>query len=209
MPTTTNFGWTTPADTDLVKDGAAAIRTLGSGVDTSFVDLKGGTTGQYLTKATNTDLDFTWKTLDPFIGVKATKSGDQSLSNSTSTAITWDVEQYDTSAIHSTSTNTSRFTVPSGKGGYWQLNAVISFNTNASGSRYILVKKNGTTDVGQVEFVASSASYNAGWYNATYDLVAGDYLEIFGFQNSGGSLAVRGDATAFGMSCVTFTYRGV
>jgi len=60
MPTTTNFGWTTPADTDLVKDGASAIRTLGSGIDTSFVDLKGGTTGQLLSKASNTDLDFSW-----------------------------------------------------------------------------------------------------------------------------------------------------
>ncbi len=40
MPTTSNFGWTTPADKDLVKDGAAAIRTLANGVDTSFVDLK-------------------------------------------------------------------------------------------------------------------------------------------------------------------------
>lgn len=60
MPSTTNFGWTTPADTDLVKDGASAIRTLGNGIDTSFVDLKGGTTGQILSKASNTDLDFTW-----------------------------------------------------------------------------------------------------------------------------------------------------
>jgi hypothetical protein len=60
MPTTTNFGWTTPADTDLVKDGASAIRTLGNGIDTSFLDLKGGTTGQVLSKASNTDLDFTW-----------------------------------------------------------------------------------------------------------------------------------------------------
>jgi hypothetical protein len=60
MPTTSNFGWTTPADTDLVKDGAAAIRTLGNGIDTSFLDLKGGTSGQILSKASNTDLDFTW-----------------------------------------------------------------------------------------------------------------------------------------------------
>lgn len=60
MPTTTNFGWTTPADTDLVKDGAAAIRTLGNGIDTSFLDLKGGTTSQILSKASATDLDFTW-----------------------------------------------------------------------------------------------------------------------------------------------------
>jgi hypothetical protein len=37
MATTTNYGWTTPDDTDLVKDGAAAIRTLGSSIDTSFV----------------------------------------------------------------------------------------------------------------------------------------------------------------------------
>lgn len=62
MATTTNFGWETPDDTDLVKDGAAAMRTLGNSIDTSFVDLKGGTTGQVLAKASNTDLDFTWAT---------------------------------------------------------------------------------------------------------------------------------------------------
>lgn len=66
MATTTNFGWETPDDTDLVKDGAAAMRTLGNSIDTSFVDLKGGTSGQMLTKASNTDLDYTWVT--PEIG---------------------------------------------------------------------------------------------------------------------------------------------
>lgn len=62
--TTTNFGWTVPSDTDLVKDGAAAIRTALGGVDTSFVDLKGGTTGQVLSKASGSDLDFTWVAQD-------------------------------------------------------------------------------------------------------------------------------------------------
>lgn len=62
--TTTNFGWTVPSDTDLVKDGAAAIRTALGGVDTSMVDLKGGTTGQVLSKASNTDMDFTWTEQD-------------------------------------------------------------------------------------------------------------------------------------------------
>ena len=62
--TTTNFGWTVPSDTDLVKDGAAAIRTALGGVDTSFVDLKGGTSGQVLSKASGTDLDFTWVAQD-------------------------------------------------------------------------------------------------------------------------------------------------
>jgi hypothetical protein len=44
MPTTTNYGWTTPADTDLVKDGAAAIRTLGTSADTTVKNLNPETT---------------------------------------------------------------------------------------------------------------------------------------------------------------------
>ena len=60
MATTTAFGWETPDDTDLVKDGAAAIRTLGNSIDTSMSELKGGTTGQLLSKTSNTDMDFTW-----------------------------------------------------------------------------------------------------------------------------------------------------
>lgn len=64
MATTTNFGWTTPDDTALVKDGASAIRTLGSSIDTSMAQLKGGTTGQVLSKTSNTDMNFTWVTQD-------------------------------------------------------------------------------------------------------------------------------------------------
>lgn len=64
MASTSAFGWETPDDTDLVKDGAAAIRTLGNSIDTSMADLKGGTSGQILSKASNTDMDFTWITND-------------------------------------------------------------------------------------------------------------------------------------------------
>ena len=40
MPTTTtNFAWTIPSDTDLVKDGASAIRTIGNAVDASFASV--------------------------------------------------------------------------------------------------------------------------------------------------------------------------
>lgn len=44
MATTTNYGWTTPDDTSLVKDGAAAIRTLGSSIDTTTKALNPSTT---------------------------------------------------------------------------------------------------------------------------------------------------------------------
>jgi len=55
MATTTNYGWTTPNDTDYVKDGASAIRTLGSAIDTSVKSLSPGTTAgdvDYYTSST-------------------------------------------------------------------------------------------------------------------------------------------------------------
>jgi hypothetical protein len=55
MATTTNYGWTTPDDSSLVKDGASAIRTLGSSVDTTVKALSPGTTAgdvDYYTSST-------------------------------------------------------------------------------------------------------------------------------------------------------------
>jgi len=58
--TTPNFGWPVPTSTDLVKDGATAIESLGDAIDASLLDLKGGTTNQVLAKNSNTDMDFKW-----------------------------------------------------------------------------------------------------------------------------------------------------
>jgi hypothetical protein len=44
MATTTNYSWTTPDDTAYVKDGASAIRSLGSAVDTTTKALNPSTT---------------------------------------------------------------------------------------------------------------------------------------------------------------------
>jgi hypothetical protein len=62
--TTTNFGWDIPQSTDLVKDGATAIAALGQDIDTSMNGLRGGTTGQVLSKTSGTDMAFTWVAQD-------------------------------------------------------------------------------------------------------------------------------------------------
>lgn len=93
--TTPNFGWAVPTSTDLVKDGATAIETLGDSIDASLVDLKGGTTGQVLSKNSNTDMDFVWVTdAGDISGVTAGTgisgggtSGTVTITNSMATAI--------------------------------------------------------------------------------------------------------------------------
>jgi hypothetical protein len=61
---TSSFGWQMPTASDLVTDLPADFEVFGQAVDTSLADLKGGTTGQVLSKATNADMDFTWVTTD-------------------------------------------------------------------------------------------------------------------------------------------------
>lgn len=119
MANTTNFGWETPDDTDLVKDGAAAIRTLGSAIDTSLVDLKGGTTNQVLAKNSNTDMDFKWVT---------SASGGMTLL-----------------ATHTLSGATS--TISAISGDYKQLVAYIELPQNATADGNFRIAPNGDTNL--------------------------------------------------------------
>jgi hypothetical protein len=64
MATSPNFSWPEPDNTDLVKNGALAIRTAVNAIDSSLAELKGGTTGQVLSKTSGTDMDFTWVAQD-------------------------------------------------------------------------------------------------------------------------------------------------
>jgi len=134
MATTTNFGWETPDDTDLVKDGAAAMRTLGNSIDTSFVDLKGGTTGQILSKASGTDLDYTWITND--IGdITAVTAGTGLSGGGTSGAVTVSIDTATTVDKTTAQTLTNKtLTSPVINGGLVNL----SFNAQV-GTTYTLV----------------------------------------------------------------------
>jgi len=83
MATTTNYSWSTPDDTALVKDGAAAIRTLGSSADTTVKALNPGTTAG--------DIDYyTTSTAKARVGIGT--AGQVLKVNSGATAPEWGVD---------------------------------------------------------------------------------------------------------------------
>jgi hypothetical protein len=138
MATTTNFGWTTPNDTDLVKDGAAAIRTLGSSIDTTLVDLKGGTTGQVLAKASNTDMDFVWGAQD-----------DMSLAINEQTGATYTAVLGDATNTMVTMDNASAntFFIPTDASVAFDIGTVLNIYMKGAGITTITATTPGTTTV--------------------------------------------------------------
>jgi hypothetical protein len=190
MPTTTNFGWSTPADTDLVKDGALAIRTLGNGVDTSMAQLKGGTTGQVLSKTSNTDMAFTWTTPSTsitFVGCSLYNTTNTTISNATQTTLLFDSEYIDTDGFHSTTTNTGRITIPTGKGGKYLFVLQNYFDDAANGyKRSELFKNNALLE--KAIFTISGTGYNSITQSYITTAVAGDYFTFVISQTSGGNV---------------------
>jgi hypothetical protein len=167
-----------------------------------------GTNGQVLT-ADSTQADgVIWATpsAPAFVGCMLRKTADQNISTSTYTAITFDSEVLDTDAFHSTSSNTERITIPTGKGGKYLITAVIDYVANASNSRRNLVTLNGAVGVGTAICDQRTGGFSGApseiSFVGIYPLAAGDYIQLNAFQDSGSTIAAQGFSTAF-------TYFGV
>jgi hypothetical protein len=221
MATTTNYGWTTPDDTALVKDGAAAIRTLGSSVDTTTKALNPsttlgdieyrsstantntrlgiGTTGQVLAVSSGVPAWTTISTSPTFVGVSCTGTGLQTLSTATFTAITWDTEEFDTDGFHSTSSNTSRITIPSGKAGKYLFTSHINLDSNSgTGRRINRFYKNGVSvDISFVEIPPASGAYVGALNSIILNLAVADYVEIYYYQTTGANQVVDRAGSSF------------
>ena len=117
-----------------------------------------------------------------------------SISASTSTVLIFDTEDFDSNGAYDTSNG--RFTVPSGEGGKYCLNAV--FRTNSSGTMVrcnISLRKNGSATIAQFnnnQRSSGEASSAVSWCGT---LAAGDYVDVRIFQDSstGTVAAVAGD----------------
>jgi len=139
-----------------------------------------------------------------FVGCSLYKSGNQAVANGTSTAITFDLELFDTNGFHDNSTNNSRITIPSGYAGKYLITGVIQWASSSTGIRVNDFKLNGSTFLGYSYMDANG--YQSCAVTMVQDLVVGDYIEMIGYQNSGGSLGVGGGGR--GESYFAITYLG-
>jgi hypothetical protein len=114
-------------------------------------------------------------------------SANESIPNSTDTALTFDTERFDTDTMHSTVSNTGRITFTTA--GTYLVGGHVVFNSSATGIRKLFIRMGGTTPLATVELVPSS-SFPAFSIDTLYPFTAGQYVELIAYQTSGGALNV-------------------
>lgn len=110
----------------------------------------------------------------------------------TTTAMTWDTEDFDNDNMHSTVTNPSRITATTA--GRYHFGGGIAWSANATLRRGSWYRINGTsvTPSGETMLQSTSSGVAALPVRAiTYFLNAGDYVEVIGYQESGGALSTN------------------
>lgn len=110
----------------------------------------------------------------------------------TAAAITWGATHYDTSSFWSAG-NPTRLTIP--RTGVYHIDTQIAWGSNATGYREIELRKNGTAVRGRDRRVPASGVTAISAVSVDLDLVAGDYLEVWATQTSGGSLGTTSGLT--------------
>ena len=142
-----------------------------------------------------------------WVGAIIKKSTSQDIDNNTLTAITWDEEDFDTNTFHSTASNTSRLTVPSGYAGKYLLNLHGNVEQDGTGRRAVRLYKNGESFQRGVTFLPTTSDgigIQYFDYSTVCNLAVADYLEVYFFQNSGSTKRFYGGAN----SALSFTYLG-
>ena len=122
----------------------------------------------------------------------------QNIANSTFVKIAFDGELFDTDSAFAS----NKFTVPSGAGGNYFFNYGIQYLAYAANRGIASFRKNGT-EIQTSEISPLTASTNPTITGAlSLNLSAGDYVEVFVYQNSGGAQDIRGSSSEL------FTYFG-
>jgi hypothetical protein len=174
----------------LIKEGTAPSSPA-AGDQRVYIDSTSHRLSRKNSSGTVTDLESPLGT--PLIGCRAyDNAGALTLTTGVITPITLNSEAFDTDGFHSTSSNTSRMTIPSGKDGYYFISGECAFAPNAAGQRLLIIYLNSVatgTRLVQVNDANPSGTNNSVLLVAgVYHLVATDYIELCAYQNSGGNL---------------------
>jgi hypothetical protein len=135
-----------------------------------------------------------------FVGCSVYHTGSQSFSNSTITEIAFNAERFDTDAFHDNSTNNTRLTIPTGKGGKYIVSFSVRVDAGSTGGINIRFRKNGSTNVVIHNLVTSDAggARFSSMSSQVLDLVATDYIEVVIQNASGGSASIDNTSSGTG-----------
>ena len=221
MATTTNYSWTTPDDTDLVKDGASAIRSLGSAIDStvftnagnavqkSTIDAKGdllvgtadntiarlavGTNGHTLVADSTESTGLKWA------APAGASSGPtfRAFRNSQTTTLTANTFfkvpfNAETFDTDSCYDSTTNFRFTPNKAGYYQINTQFEINQDTNRQGAFLFKNGNRTS----DLDVSTSGRTVGGGDVLYFNGTTDYVEAYAITNSG-TPTIEGEADGF------------
>lgn len=171
-----------------------------------------GTNGQVLTADSTASAGVKWAAASAGAtgaGCYVYKNVSQSIPNATFTSVTWEVEWTDSNNIHSTTTNTDRFTVQTGQAGYYFISVNTNWQGSAVGIRQLIFAKNGTLNYGEPQNGTPNAGGTLSMVNSAFlNLAVGDYITVSAYQTSGGALNIEGGNSGNNRSFCSFMYLG-